>query len=259
MIHASESGHWYSRDGSPVYEVTGKNGRVRPTNLRDAREKFLVPSFSGVKSLLSAPGLTHWMIQQGILSALTLPRLDDESLDAFAERAMKDSREQSRKAAEKGTEIHAAIQGYFEGKDPGEMWPHVKAVRDALNSRFGEVRWIAEQSFAHPSGCGGKVDLYHNGRGQIVLDVKTKDVINPDKALVYDEHFMQLAFYRVGLLMPSALCANVFVSVSKPGEVLIVEHDQSDLLRGYSMFMALLQLWKAKNNYDPSFEALEVA
>ena len=39
----SESGHWYSPDGSPAYRVIGKNGVERNTRLTDARERGLVP------------------------------------------------------------------------------------------------------------------------------------------------------------------------------------------------------------------------
>jgi len=132
----------------------------------------------------------------------------------------------------------------------------MKGVRDALN-RWGEIRWIAEASFAHPLGFGGKVDLHHSGREQIVLDVKTKDKIV--KNMVYDEHLIQLACYRRGLQMPHAVCANVFVSVSNPGEVVIIEHGEEELVRGWAMFTALLDLWKAKNRYDPSFDDREAA
>ena len=35
---ASESGHWYHRaTGKPMYQIVGKNGKVRNTNLKDAK------------------------------------------------------------------------------------------------------------------------------------------------------------------------------------------------------------------------------
>jgi hypothetical protein len=40
-IRASESNHWYTRDGIPQYTIVGKNGKERNTTLRDAREHRL--------------------------------------------------------------------------------------------------------------------------------------------------------------------------------------------------------------------------
>ena len=45
---ASESNHWYTRDGVPRYTVMGKNGKERNTTLRDARTENLVPSVTTV-------------------------------------------------------------------------------------------------------------------------------------------------------------------------------------------------------------------
>ena len=42
----SESGHWYSQDGEPMYTLIGANGKERNTTLRDAKSLGLVPSKS---------------------------------------------------------------------------------------------------------------------------------------------------------------------------------------------------------------------
>jgi hypothetical protein len=68
-----------------------------------------------------------------------------------------------------------------------------------------------------------------------------------DKVEGYDEHVMQLAAYRVGLKVPQARCANVFVSVTEPGLVKIVEWDAEEIERGWAMFDALRQYWYAKS------------
>ena len=34
----SESGHWYTQEGDPMYTVIGANGKERNTTLRDARK-----------------------------------------------------------------------------------------------------------------------------------------------------------------------------------------------------------------------------
>ena len=50
---ASESGHWYDATGAARYTITGKNGKERPTTLRDARELGLVPSVTSILRLPS--------------------------------------------------------------------------------------------------------------------------------------------------------------------------------------------------------------
>jgi hypothetical protein len=37
------SDHYYLPDGSPFYEVLGKNGKLRSVNIRDAKEVKAVP------------------------------------------------------------------------------------------------------------------------------------------------------------------------------------------------------------------------
>jgi hypothetical protein len=57
---------------------------------------------------------------------------------------------------------------------------------------------------------------------------------------------MQLSAYRVGLGIPKARCANVFVSRSVPDLVVVKEWSLEDLDRGWEMFVNLLQFWQLK-------------
>ena len=43
ILHAAESTHWYTKGGTPAYMILGKNGKLRPTTLRDARLKATFP------------------------------------------------------------------------------------------------------------------------------------------------------------------------------------------------------------------------
>ena len=60
---------------------------------------------------------------------------------------------------------------------------------------------------------------------------------------------MQLSAYRVGLGIPEARCANVFVSRSVPDLVVVREWSLEDLDRGWEMFVHLLQFWQLKNSH----------
>jgi len=108
----------------------------------------------------------------------------------------------------------------------------------------------AERSFAHPLGFGGKVDLSGD---DFVIDFKTTE--KPlTELLTWDEHACQLWAYRFGLGIPDARCAIVYVSVSEPGLARLIEIPEAGLVRGGEMFRALLDFWKAKNKFDPSWK-----
>lgn len=246
---ASESNHWYTRDGAPMYTVEAKKGGQRATTLRDARTMNLVPSVTTVLNVAAKPALTAWLQQQVLLAALTLPKRDGEGDKEYCDRIINDSKQQGRAAADAGTSIHASIQGFYEGKGVREHHDHVSGTAKRIIEAFGERAWVSEKAFGHELGFGGKCDMYNADGDGIVLDVKSKEFSDPDKVDGYDEHLMQLAAYRVGLLLPNARCANVFVSRSVPGLVVVKEWSAEDLARGWEMFYCLLKFWQIKNQH----------
>ena len=254
-VHSSEAGHWYYPDGRPAYEIIGKNGKVRATTLRDARTHGLYPSVTTIIKTAAAPGLEAWKQRQVMYAALTLPRRPDEDESAFITRVLDDSREEARRAAEAGTAVHTAIQQCYQG-EPYAYAAHVTAFQDTIGQHFGHDchNMIAERSFAHPMGFGGKADL-HNAA--LLVDVKTKDAkdVEASDLDLYDEHLMQLAAYRVGLGIPAARCAIAFVSRTDPPKAVTVEADPARLEQGWNMFVALLTFWQAKTGHRPAVAA----
>ena len=247
---ASESNHWYTRDGVPMYTVEAKKGGQRNTTLRDARTMSLVPSVTTVLNIAAKPALLAWMQQQVLYAALTLPRRPDEPEKEYIDRIINDSKEQGRSAADAGTDIHASIQGFYEGRSTGKHAEMVSACASAIENWVGPRTWISERAFAHEAGFGGKCDLYCAEDGGFVADIKTKEFTDPDKIGGYDDHMMQLAAYRVGLGVPTARCANVFVSRNVPGLVVVKEWPIEQLDTGWQMFMHLLSFWQLKNNHQ---------
>jgi hypothetical protein len=227
-----------------MYQVKSNAGTLRNTTLRDARKYDLVPSVTTILNVAAKPGLEAWKQQQILLASLTLPKHDDESLDQYAERVLKDSKEQASEARDLGTAIHAKVQSAFEGGPPNESYLAVKAV---LDQAYGKQEWISEKAFSHQLGFGGKCDLHCK---LAVVDIKTKAFSPKDDPQGYDEHLMQLAAYRSGLILPEANCANIFVSTTHAGLVSLYEWTKADVERGWLMFEALLKFWQAKNNYQ---------
>jgi hypothetical protein len=245
--HPAESTHWYTPEGLPAYETQAKDGSMRPTTLRDARVKKLIPSVTTIIKCAASPGLENWKLEQMLLAALTLPRIPSEPEKDFLKRVRADSKEQGKAAAERGTAVHTSVEGFYEGKGMGDHPKHVEGVKRALDGLYGPQDWLAEKSFGSKYGFGGKIDLCSPAA---VLDIKTKEFDADNLPSGFEEHLMQLAAYRVGVGMPNAACANVFVSVTNPGLVHIHKWEEKDLVRGWGMFVGLLNYWYAKTGLD---------
>jgi hypothetical protein len=247
--YASESEHWYYPDGRPAYTVTAKNGEPRPTTLRDARKMGLYPSVTKIMGIAAKPGLEKWKAQQLLLAALTLPKKPDEPEDAWITRVWNDSREQGRKAAERGSAIHGAIEAFMRGDEiETAMEPYVQAVMDAIAPL--KQAWLPEKSFGYALGFGGKVDLHSP---EIVLDYKSKEG-DLSKLECYDDNYMQVAAYARGLLRPNAGCGIVFIGRDLPARARLVMHTRAETQRGWLMFHRLLEYWQAASDYWPTLE-----
>ena len=250
MTHAAESLHWYTRTGETAYTMIGANGKERAPTVRDARKLGLVPSVTSIIKCAAAPGLEMWKANQLMMAALTLPRADGESEEAWLKRVATDSRETARKAAERGTALHASLQAFYQREPWGQHQTEVIGANEAINKWLGLQHWQAERSIAHPLGFGGKCDL---SCGVGVLDFKTKEFDESTDLKTWDEQAMQLAAYREGLGMGMARCAIVYVSVTTPGLCRLMEIPEEELSRGWEMFVFLLSFWKARNRYRCSF------
>ena len=257
IARSAESVHWYRQDGGPQYTVLAKDGSQRPTTLRDARLRNLVPSVTTVLKVVAKPALEAWKLEQMLLSALTLPRIEGESSKDLVSRIVRDSKETGKQAAEAGTRIHESIEKWHKGQTKVEH-PEIATsfVREVCNHFKTPVghHWNAENSFASPLGFGGKIDLFTGVSESIptgiVLDAKSKEFAPEDKVVAYIDNLMQLAAYRYGLNLPEARCANVFASRTHPGLIKIVEWEEEDLQRGWAMFQLLLQFWKLNNKFE---------
>ena len=196
----------------------------------------------------ASPGLEAWKLNQMMLAALTLPRADGESEESFIKRIQADSKDQARKAAERGTQVHTAIEQFFDGQINANDLPYLEPVYKAVNDTFGNLMWSVEKSFAAESGFAGKVDIHSRDGEGVVADFKTKEFTSDtlEKVAGFDENVMQLAAYRNGLKLPNARCANIFVSVTEPGLVVVKEWTQEELVRGWAMFDALKTFYYAK-------------
>lgn len=244
--HAAESGHWYHRDGSPCYEIEGKNGKMRPTTLRDARKLHLLPSVTSIIRLAAAPGLVNWQIDQAILASLTLPRIDGETDEQFVARVKKDAAEQALRARERGTLIHAWVQRWFETQEADdEALPFCESAGRTIEAECGCQEWVSESAFA-TDRFGGKCDLHCPG---FLIDIKTtdKDIGN---LKLWPEHEMQLAAYIEGLWHVNIARAGILFVNSVTAESRLIWATQDELDRGWRCFDALVDFFYAKTGLE---------
>lgn len=245
--------HWYcGNTGEPRYTIIGKNGKERNTTVRDARELNLVPSVTTINSMLSKSGLDTWKQTQVLYAAVEYPRWDGEDEKEWVSRILELAKTKSREAAQRGTSIHDILDNYFSCVYLPE-WPgYIARVQDHLDSTFGKRLWLSEQSFRHPEGYGGKVDLYCkadpiNNLPGVVIDFKTTEK-SPGELTPYYEYTLQLAAYREALA-PDAICANVFIN-GDTNEVAIKIHKEQEVKDGYEAFLSLLKVFKLKNKLN---------
>lgn len=238
----SESLHWYTKDGEPRYTIIGKNGKERPTTLRDARKEDYVPGVSDIKKIPLNPMLQRWIIDQNILACLTTERYENESEESYIARIKSDANEQSKKAMERGTTVHSWVQGGFEGEqlkgDPLLFFENAKAE---LEKECGKQDWVCELSFGTEK-YGGKVDLQTE---KYVIDIKTteKDL---DTVKIWDDHYMQLAAYREGMGNKGQQCGILYINILT-AEAKLLWAEEEELSRGLDCFNALVDFWRAKN------------
>ena len=249
MTTPTEGGHFYLSDGTPFYTVPNKSrpGEVRPATVRDALKAVAEPSVSTVLKAAAAPGLVRYFVNSALDSALTLPRLPGESLDAFKARALLDSQEQAKRARDRGTELHTAIERHLSCQPfDSQFGPHVANVESALADKGINIReGRSERSFCLPGQYAGKVDLHGEGW---VLDFKGVDDAKIGGRLGYPEHVRQLSAYANGLGMPDARLLNVFIGRTD-GAVVVREWAPEDAVDALAEFLALLRFYRLVNGF----------
>jgi hypothetical protein len=269
--------------------MTSRPDELRPTRITDARKNNWKPSVTTVMDVLGKPGLVNWKIDQHLEQAFDVacmlandvsvdPLYVGPNLEWWITRIKQRTELQMDKAPSAGSDIHKSLELWMSGRSmryrylvdfsrhvadvPEEHIKICQEVEACLLNNCGKPDLDTEISFVF-NGFGGQVDLLTIELNPIsvaktpyfLIDYKTKqtaDKFKPSK-MCYDEHFMQLAAYREGLGLPHARCANIFICI-ETSEVDFHEHTEEQLQRGWSMFQHCFELWKLKNNYDPSLE-----
>jgi hypothetical protein len=267
LISAERASHWYRREEerwAPFYECPKKSGDgMKAVTLREARECNAVPSVTNVLNVLAKPGLEAWKATQYIEAALTLPRLPDEPLDAYAKRVVDDAEAKSAVARDFGTHIHKAIELELTRDRVSaveELETFMRPIRDWLKDNVGEIYGaeIIVGSTIH--GFAGKLDLdceltgQSTPAGRALIDFKTQGVKPGKPPTFYSEWAKQLSAYKAAREESEGAgaienCVSVVIDSGKPQTPFV--HAWTGLDRHFELFKCCLEIWRDEKSYDP--------
>lgn len=254
-------GHYYDLGGGTRYEVIGKNGKKRGTNIADARKNGWVPSVTTIMDVQSKPALIMWLQNQLIEACINTPFYGALwTKEEYKKYLIGQSKRVGEEAAAKGNYIHDKLEQWAIDGFATDVTEDIQQAVDLVHKEFPGYIFYPEQSFAHKDGFGGKVDLWgKNEEGHcVIIDYKTKDKTSLKDMVQFDDHRIQLAAYQRGLQLPeNTRRFNLFISVHPDslGLCKLVECKAFD--KHIDLFYALKKLWSLKNNYSPE-EVLNV-
>ena len=279
----SSSGHWYTREGKASHTQVGKNGVERSTDLRDARKLKLIPSVTTILNVFAKPGLDRWKLTEVAkvaqtlfkekVEGLLLPGDNEvksliEGLDEllaeppvqFADRCLLRQAQPVEKAADFGTEVHDAIEKYFEGEPvPDHLLEYIRPAFEWKQEK--QLTFVEREKIlvSVEHGYAGMVDIICLGPdGQKgVIDWKTRKTKKDVKVRPYDFQVHQIAAYAVAHWGSEAVArgevfgANCYISSTEPGRFDKWAYSPAELAEAWEVFQGACAIWRAIKNYDP--------
>ena len=216
LVQTDQAGHWYTAQGESAHVVIGKNGKERNTTVTDARQMGLYPSVTSILGIMDKPQLTAWKIEQAIMSSLTLPKEEGETLEEYARRVVKDSKESTTKAAEHGTKMHTEMENILLGRACSTdevLKPYIETFKKWSDANVEKTYWCEKGLVG--AGYAGRCDAYVRlkGIGDAIIDLKNRKV-NPKTTIPFYENSdcPQLWAYRSASENPQAACVSIVLA-----------------------------------------------
>jgi hypothetical protein len=164
--------------------------------------------------------------------------------------------QESLAARDRGTEIHKALEAYFNDEQvPLELQPWVMPAAAAIAARGQRV---ASEKVLVGDGYAGRTDLIQEAKDcWLIWDFKTTKKL-PEKGS-WNEHVLQLAAYaaafwkEVGVISSGKpiRTANAYISTTETGKFVIWDNDP-DWAKAYQQaFQPLVSVWQFLAQYKP--------
>jgi hypothetical protein len=266
--------HYYNELGEPCHTSIGAKGQEVKTTVTHARKRGLYPSVTTVLSDVLAKGsLERWKFRQLTDACYANPSIQKGQYkwtpEAYASEMVKEAFDKVEKAADLGTDIHAAIEAHFEGHDfdfsktvdlpSGESVELVKYcewVSDWVVQKDVQILDCELRLVNKEYGYAGLTDATINHAGNHgILDFKTRRTKEGEKIKPYDEHPCQIAAYHIakyGSIDENSIGCNLYISTTEPGRVEAVWYDAEQLSVEWEKFKHTLAIWKILKKYDPT-------
>jgi len=252
LVKTDDAGHWYTEQGESAHVVIGKNGNERNTTVADARKMGLLPSVTSVLGIMDKPQLTAWKIEQAIMASLTLPKEDGETLEDYAKRVVKDSKQATTKAAEHGTRMHEQAENILMGRaccKDEDLQPYIKTFREWAEDNVEKTHWCEKALVGH--GYAGRCDAYVRlkGIGDAIIDLKNRKV--KTGVPFFDTDCAQLWAYKYASENPKCACVSVVLAANDPDTLVIHRWSEDELYEAGIAFQAMLKVWAWSKKYNP--------
>jgi hypothetical protein len=255
LVATDQAGHWYTQEGDSAHSIIGANGKERNTTVTDARKLGLLPSVTSIIGILDKPQLTSWKIEQGIMSSLTLPKEENETLEDYARRVVKDSKESTSKAAEHGTKMHTEMENILLGRACSTdevLKPYIETFRGWASENVEKTYWCEKGLVG--AGYAGRCDAYVKlrGIGDAIIDLKNRKV-NPKYSSPFYEHSdaPQLWAYKNASENPKAACVSIVLASNDASKIMTRTWDEDELYQSGIAFQAMLKIWCWVKGYTP--------
>ena len=253
LVQTDQAGHWYTEQGESAHVVIGKNGNERNTTVADARKMGLLPSVTSVLGIMDKPQLTSWKIEQAIMSSLTLPKEDNETLEEYARRVVKDSKQSTTKAAEHGTRMHEQAENILMGRPTckdEDLQPYIKTFKEWADANVEKTYWCEKALVG--AGYAGRCDAYVRlkGIGDAIMDLKNRKV-NPRYSPFYNTDTAQIYAYIAACENPKAAGVSVVLASNDPELIKHKVWDKEELHEAGIAFQAMLKVWAWAKQYVP--------
>ncbi|HEY7822823.1 MAG TPA: hypothetical protein VIG24_08325 [Acidimicrobiia bacterium] len=216
----------------------------------------LVPSVTNIIGIMDKPALPRWAANEVAKRAAALKRSLGEMSDADVVDTLKGAPwSRSKRAADRGTDIHAYLEARLNRWEPEELSadaePYRAAADDWYANREPDEVVGTEMTLFHPSYAGTTDVVFRRDGKMVIADFKTSKAI-------YDEAAMQLsALYGCytdadGARVPwrnedGDLTGNVELVVIRIGEDGWEEKVVADPMGSLQAFFGLLDAWHWKH------------
>ena len=266
--------HWYDREGKPHHSAT----------LTDARKDNLLPSVTTILSIIAkGEWLESWRQTQTINMCTLNPHREGERPEDYLERMTLECAVEKSFVLQVGTGVHALCESYLaddatalskieNDEDVSEpaTEAYISSDVEIFLDRYiteAEGEGFAEEIVISPFGFAGTVDYFWVNDGLHVRDFKTQNV--KGNTNFYYDWLPQLVAYAMAIhkikfedifeqhnLVKFLTSADLRSLVISTG---VVQGSWEKVwtikakLKAWKIFESAFELWKVKNDYDPSW------